>query len=448
MFIVMEYVEGRPLRDLVPGGGLPANVVIRNAIQIADALAHAHQLAKDLKVAALVIGRIVPQGDRLSISVELVSTRDRTRMWGDQYNTKLTDILSVQQEISTRVSDRLRGRLSAADEKRVHKRYTQNGSAYEAYLKGRYYWYKFTPEGYEKSLEYYREAIQKDPAYALAYAGLTDTYISIGYSGLQPPQDALHKGEAAAAKAMEIDDSLAESHFSTAQVKMTKYWDWPGAEKEFRRAFRDQPSYVYARRFCAQYLRCFERRGDDAIAEMKRAQELDPLNVETNKTLGAVSYWARRFDPAIEQYRKTLELDPNAADVHDLLSDVCARKGQLAEAVAEKQQALRLYGDEEAAALLGREYAASGYENAVRMLAQRSLDDYRERAKETYVSPMAFAYLYAAIGDKDAALAWLEKAYGERAPWLLFVGADPQFDGLRSDPRFAELLKRWGIPTG
>jgi serine/threonine protein kinase/tetratricopeptide (TPR) repeat protein len=405
-------------------------------------------VAKDLTVGALVVGRLVTQGDRFTISAELVSTRDRSRMWGEQYDTKKTDILGVQQEISSRIADRLRGRLSTADEKRLKKRYTENSAAYEAYLKGRYYWYKFTPEGYEKSLEYYRDAIQKDPAYAMAYAGLADTYVTMAVEGLQPPQDALQNAEVAAAKAMEIDDSLAESHFSMASIKDAKYWDWPAAEKEYRRALEINPNYVPARRFYAQRLRCFERRRDEAISEMRLAQESDPLNVETNKTLGAVFYWAGHFDPAIEQYRKTLELDPNAASVHDLLGDVYARKGLFAEAVAEKEKAFKLYGDDDAAALLRREYAASGYRKAVQTLARRTLDVLNERSKEGYVSPMAYAYVYADLEDKDSTFAWLQKAYEERAPWLLYVRADPQFEGLRSDPRFAELVQRWGIPTG
>jgi serine/threonine-protein kinase len=400
---------------------------------------------RELPVAAILTGRIQQRGGELSITAELVDTRDLSRLWGEQYDQKLTNILAVQDDISQKISERLRRQLTGEEQGRLRKRYTENAEAYQLYLKGRYHWYKFTPEGYEKSLEYYQEAIARDPAYALAYAGLADTYVSMGYEGLLPPQEALPRIEAATRRALEIDDQLGEAHTSLGSAHNMQ-WRFPEVEKEWRRAIELNPGYVPARRFLAQTLRT-QGRFDGAIAEMRRAQELDPLSVETTKTLGSVFFWAGQTDEAIAQYQKALELDPDAASVRDLLADAYARKSMDAEALAEKQRHFRLSGDEDTAASLGRDYAVMGYRGAMQALARRDLEAMQERAKEAYVSPMAFAYLYAALDEKDHALEWLEKAYEERSPWLSFIKNDPQFEGLRADPRFARLLQRIGFAS-
>ena len=403
------------------------------------------EVLRELPVAAILTGRILQRGNDLSVTTELVDTRDRSRLWGEQYDQKVTNLLAVQDDIAQKISEHLRQRLTGEEQGRLKKRYTDNAEAYQLYLKGRYHWYKFTPEGYEKSLEYYQQAIDKDPAYALAYSGLADTYVSMIYEGLLPPGDLFPKIEAATRKALEIDEGLGEAHMSLASI-FNYTWRFRDAEKEYRLAIELSPGYVPVRRFYAQRLRA-QGRFDEAVAEMRRAQELDPLSVETNKTLGAVLFWAGRTDEAIAQYKRTLELDPDAPSVHDLLADAYGRKGLDGEALSEKQRYFRLSGDEDTAATLGRDSAVMGYRRAMQALARRDLEGMQERAKEAYVSPMAFAYLYAALDEKDHALEWLEKAYAERSPWMSFLKNDPQFEALREDPRFGRLLQRIGFES-
>jgi serine/threonine protein kinase/Tfp pilus assembly protein PilF len=403
------------------------------------------EVVHDLHVGAVLTGRVVQRGDSVAIHAELVDAQDGRRLWGEQYDAKLTGLLTIQDDIAKKISEQLRRRLTGEEERRLTKRYTENTEAYQLYLKGRYYWYKFTPEGYEKSLEYYRQAIDKDPAYALAYCGLADTYLSMLFEGLQPPQDLLPKAEAANHKALEIDDALGEAHMGLASLAHAQ-WNFTTAAREYPRAIELSPGFVPAHRFYAQVVLRNQGRFDEAIAEMRRAQELDPLSAETNKTLGATLFWAGRTDEAIAQYKKTLELDPNAADVHDLLADAYARKEMHREALAEKQRSLTLEGDEDTAAGLGRDYSTMGYRGAMQALARRDLEAMNEHAKEAYVSPMTFALLYASVGDKDHAFEWLEKAYTEHHPWMGNLRFDPQFEGLRDDPRFNSLLKRVGLP--
>jgi serine/threonine-protein kinase len=403
------------------------------------------EVVKELPVAAILTGRIQQRGGELSITTELVDTRDLSRLWGEQYDQKLTSILAVQDDISQKITERLRKRLTGEEQGRLRKRYTDNAEAYQLYLKGRYHWYKFTPEGYEKSLDYYQQAIAKDPAYALAYTGLADTYVSMAFEANQPPADMFPKIEAASRRALELDEDLGEAHMSLASI-FNYSCHFRDAEKEYRRAVELVPGNVPVRRFLAQVLRN-QGRFDEAIAEMRRAQELDPLSAETTKGLGALYFWAGRTDEAIVQYKQALELDPDAASVHDLLADAYARKGMDREALAEKQRYFRLGGAEDTAATLGRDSAAMGYRRAMQALARRDLEAMQESAKEAYVSPMAFAYLYAALDEKDHAFEWLEKAYAERSPWMAYIKTDPQFEGLRADPRFTRLLQRIGFDS-
>ena len=269
------------------------------------------EVVRELPVAAILTGRILQRGNNLLVTTELLDTRDRSRLWGEQYDQKVTDILAVQDDIAQKISAYLRQRLTGEERRRLQRRYTDNAEAYQLYLKGRYHWYKFTPEGYEKSLEYYQRAIDNDPTYALAYAGLADTYLSMATRAFCLRASSLPKAEAATSKALEIDDELGEAHSTLATIS--------GQPMEVRRSREGVPAGDRAEprvRSGEEVLRLQLRnqgRFEEAIAEMRRAQELDPLSVETNKTLGAVLFWAGRTDEAIAQYKKTLELDPDAA---------------------------------------------------------------------------------------------------------------------------------------
>lgn len=398
----------------------------------------------ELGVGAIVLGRVVFRGGALSVSVELVSCRDRTRLWGDKYEATVGDILAVQQEIAAGISDGLRLPLTGEDRQRMAKRQTENAEAYRLYLKGRYHWYKFTPEDYEKSLRYYQQAIERDSRYALAYAGIAIAGVTMAYEGLLPPGQAHRESEAAALKAMALDDALGEAHDALAEVRFVHDWDWPAAEREFRRALalgRDPTT----RRFYGHFLRALGR-WEEAIAQMKAALELDPFSVETSKALGATYFWAGQHDRAIDQYLRTLELDANHAQTRDLLADAFAAQGLYGKALAERRTFLVLEGAGEAAEALGTDASEEGYRRAMRGLYSRYLAALQEASASRYVSPMEFAMTYVALDDEEQAFAWLEKAYEERAPSLVNLKSDPAFDPLRSDGRFHDLVRRVGLP--
>jgi serine/threonine-protein kinase len=401
------------------------------------------EVARELPVAAILTGRILQRGNDLSITTELVDTRDRSRLWGEQYDQKATNLLAVQDDIAQKISEHLRQRLTGEEQGRLKKRYTDNAEAYQLYLKGRHHWDQQTPEGYEKSLEYFQQAIDKDPNYALAYTGIANTFVAMTIEGLLPPKQGQEQAQAAIAKAFALDDTLAEAHQVMA-VATAADWRWPAAEKEFRRALELNPALISTRRYYAMHLRNLGR-WEQAIHHYKKELELDPLSVETNTNLGQLYSWAKRCDEAIEQFHKTLEIDPNASGVHDALSDVLARKRLFPEALAAKRRSLVLAGDDEAADTLGTEGTADGYQKGIRALARKHLTVLEDVSKEAYVSPMAFAQLHTILGEKDRAFAWLEKAYEERSPWVAFLANDPGFETLRPDPRFAELVRRVGF---
>ena len=263
--------------------------------------------------------------------------------------------------------------------------------------------------------------------------------------GLLSPKEGREQAQAALDKALALDDTLAEAHQAMA-IAIAADWRWPAAEKEFRRALELNPALVQTRRYYAMHLRNLGR-FEEAISMMKRERELDPLSVETNTNLGQHYYWAKRYDEAIEQYRKTLEIDPNSPSVHDALSEALARQGLFPEALAAKRRSLVLAGDDEAADTLGTEGTAEGYQKGIRALARKHLTLLEELSQQSYVPPMAFAQLYTLLGEKGPAFTWLEKAYEERSPWMVFLAHDPAFETLRSDPRFTELVRRVGFGT-
>jgi serine/threonine protein kinase/Flp pilus assembly protein TadD len=398
------------------------------------------KVGHDMKVEAVVTGAVMQKGDTLVIRANLINVADGTELWGEQYARKLTDLLSVQQEISGQISNNLQLKLTGEEKKSVSKQYPKNSEAYQLYLTGRYYWHKETPEGYEKSIQYFEQALQKDPNYALAYAGLANTYDVMTYEGILPPEEGFQKAVAAARKALEIDDTVAEAYTVLGTVSVYESNE-QASEMAYKRAIALNPNETTARRYYSQSLMRLGRK-DEAIEEMKRALEIDPLSLEINKSLGATLFWAKQYDPAIEQLRKTVDLDPNYAPAHDLLADAYSRKGMFKEAIAEEQKYLSLSGDKDGAEALGRDYAKFGYKKAMQNLYSKNLDILKENEKERYVSPISFAIIYALLDQKDEAFAWLEKAYQERSPWMVMLPTDQQFDNLRSDPRFAELTRR------
>ena len=419
----------------------PTSSVMRYKGKQADVKA----IASELGVSAVMTGRIAQRGDNLTISVELVDVRNNKLLWGEQYERKMAELLATQREIATEIAQKLRLKISGNNEKGLTKHYTENNEAYQLYLKGRFYWNKRTEEGMLKSIEYFQQAIERDPNFALAYSGLADAYDLLAApdaAGGLPANEAMPKAKAAALKALEIDDALAEPHVSLAHVKYYYDRDWVGAEREYKRAIELNPNYPTAHQWYAVYLMSAGR-FDEALAETRRAQELEPLSLPINMTLGWVLLNARQYDRSIEQLRKTLEMDPNFVLTHHRLGLVYEQKGMYDEAIAEFRQVRNLSaGKPLGVAPLAHAYALSGKLAE----AQKTLAELQKISEQHYVSPASIAIIYAALGDKDQAFAWLQKADNERDGLLARLRVDPRFDSLRSDPRFNDLAKRVGLP--
>jgi serine/threonine-protein kinase len=402
------------------------------------------KVGQELGVSAVLSGRIVQRGDNLTISAELIDVRHNKLLWGEQYERKMSDLLATQREIAREIVEKLKLKISG-EEKGLAKHYTENNEAYQLYLRGRFYWNKRTQEGMQKSLEYFQQAIERDPSFALAYSGLADAYDLLGASdatGDMSPNEAMPKAKAAALKALEIDDTLAEPHVSLAHVKYYYDRDWAVAEREYKRAIELNPNYPIAHSWYAVYLMSAGR-FDEALAQIRRAQELDPLSLPTNMALGWVLLNARQYDQGVEQLRKTLEMDPNFILAHHRLGLIYEQQGKYDEAIAEFRQVLNLSaGKPLGIASLAHAYALSGK----RAEAQKALAELQEMSKQRYVSPASIAIIFAALGDKDQAFAWLEKAAKARDVMLARLKVDPRFDSLRSDPRFADLMRRVELP--
>jgi serine/threonine protein kinase/tetratricopeptide (TPR) repeat protein len=404
------------------------------------------EVAKALGVEAILIGRVTQRGDGLVISTEMVDARDGTHVWGEQYNRKLTDLVSLQGEIARDVSEKLRLRLTSTEQQQLTRRGTENNEAYQAFLKGRYYWNRGLAPGYEKSRDYYQRAIDLDPSYAAAYAGLAAYYSFLTANGLLPPDENWPKAEAAADRALALDPALAEAYAPLAAVRLYYYRDWPAAERHFRRAIELNPKFADAYGHYAISLIRFGRE-EEALALGQRAVELEPLSLRINYGRARLLFFARRYDAAIDQFRKTLELDPNYPPAHEWLGYAYEQKGMQREAVAEWGTALALNGAGEQASSLERAYAASGFETAVRALARGRLEKLNERTKRgEYVPAFEYVNAYARSGEKEQAFAWLGKAVQERNQFSLEVRVNPLYDKLRDDPRFQDLMSRVGLP--
>jgi TolB-like protein/serine/threonine protein kinase/Tfp pilus assembly protein PilF/class 3 adenylate cyclase/alpha-beta hydrolase superfamily lysophospholipase len=396
---------------------------------------------RELGVNAIMTGTVVQRGDDLSISAELVDLRDNRVLWGRQYNRKMGDVLAVEEEIAREVSEKLRQQLTTEEKQHLARRYPENAEAYQLYLKGRYYWYKRTRDGYKKAIEEFDQAIQKDRSYALAYAGLADCYNVLSSYGIASPNESFPKGKAAALRAQEIDGSLAEARTSLAYIRYQYEWDFSGAESEYRKSIELDPNYATAHQWYAIELAGLGRM-DEAIREITRAQEIDPTSLIANVNAGWIFYHARQYDRAIEQMRKSLEMDPNFARGHWAISEPLEQEHRYDEAIAELQKARQLDETPIMLALLSHVYAVSGKRDEARKILERLT----ELSKDTYVDPYFLAEIHTALGERDQALRDLENAYSQRSSWLVWLKVEPKFDALRSDPRYADLLKRIGLP--
>lgn len=402
-------------------------------------------VARELNVRAVLMGRLMQSGNGLTISVELVDVRDNRRLWGEQYNSNLSDVLAVQGEIAWKISERLRLRLTGEEQKQLAKRYTENTEAYQLYLLGRHYFRKQTKEGFEKSIEYYEQAIKADPNYALAYTGLARAYHWMGTRGFWPAKESKQKVEWAALKALQLDETLAEGHVRLGVLKFNNF-DWAGAERELKRALELDASSPEANSAYFQFLAGLGRT-DEALRYAIRAQELDPTGTTGN--LGLAYLFHRQFDQAIDVYRKEIEKNPGNALMHILLGEAYVAKGMAEEGVAEMQKGVAL--DPSLAKtperwdrypMLAYAYAVAGRRGA----ALKILDEQQRLAKQRDDGlPYNLAIIYTGLGDKDQAFEWLEKCIEQRTPLVYRLRVRPMFDPLRSDARYPELLRRMNL---
>ncbi|MGH9966475.1 MAG: protein kinase domain-containing protein [Pyrinomonadaceae bacterium] len=441
----MEYVSDGLSESLINNlSQLPGLKVIArsSAFRYKGKNANPEEVAQALGVKSILTGRVLQHGENLQISVELMDARDKTHMWGGQYNRSGRDLMAMQQDIAQEISRTLRLKLSSSDQSRVRNLHTSDAEAYELYLKGRFYWNKRTGESLKKSVDYFNQAIQKDPTYALAYVGLADAYIVIPYFSVDSPQESYPKAKAAAKRALEIDDALAEAHTAMAALLMNYDWNLPESNKEFERAIELNSNYATAHHWYARENLTIMGRFDRALSEMHRAQELDPLSLIINANLGKAYFNARRYDEAIQQLRKTIEIDQTFFVAHHYLGSAYAMKGDYSEALGEYHKAHQLNEyDPHVVALTGRLYAVTGK----RAEALATIAQLKSMATQRYVPDYSIALVYAALGEKDRAFELLEKSYRDHTVDMLTLHYDPLMDNLRSDPRCADLLRRVGL---
>ncbi|MFL6208704.1 MAG: BTAD domain-containing putative transcriptional regulator [Pyrinomonadaceae bacterium] len=395
-----------------------------------------------LGVRAVLTGRVLYRGATLNIQTELVDVVDGSQIWGEQYNRRAADILEVQTEIAREITEKLRLCLSREEQGRLTKRYTEHTEAYQLYLKGRYHWNKRTAERLEKGIECFQQALKIDPTYALAYAGISDSYAFLGDVGLtaMSSKEAFAKAREAARQALAIDDLLAEAHNSLAHVCMHDF-NWPEAEQAFQRAIKLGPNNPTAHQWYAYYL-LFHQQHEAAIREAARGLELDPLSLAANGDMGQILYYARQYDAGIEQFRKTLELEPNYYRQHLWLGWAYEQKRLHEQALAEFQTARTLLGEStETLAALACAYAFYGNLAEARTL----LAQLHELGTRIYVSPYNLMLVYLSLDEKDKAFAWLARAYEQRAEWMIYLPVDPRVDSLRAEPRFKTILSKIGF---
>jgi TolB-like protein/DNA-binding winged helix-turn-helix (wHTH) protein len=395
------------------------------------------EVARELKVDAVVEGSVTRSGDRVRISVQLIYAATDGQLWADTYEREMRDVLTLQSEVATAIAHQVRIRITPAEEGRLASARAVNPRAYEAYLKGLYHFEKWSRES-RLAIEYFQLAIEADPRYAPAYAGLAESYIWLLSSGYLAPKEAIAAARAAASRALEIDDTLSEAHTALALVLFWYDWDWSGAEKEFKRALDLKPHHTSTSRWYGHYLMAIGRT-EESLAMTRRGLDLDPLSPLMNLELGWGYLDARQYDRAIEQLRKTLSLDPNYITAHGLLWSAYVLKGMHNEAVAELRKTMTLAGEEpEDVAAVGDAYAREGIHGVWRWRLKRAV--------RMGAAPYDVAVMQAALGEKEQALGWLEKALREHDASLRFLKVNAWFDPLRSDARFAALLKRIGLP--
>lgn len=401
------------------------------------------RVGSDLKVKAVLTSRLRREGDRIVVQTELVDVSTGSELWGRRYEYARGDLSGLQRQLSEDIARSLRLRLSGSEQLKIRHNPSASPEAYELYLKGRYFWNKRSKAGLQQGISYFEQAIRSDPNFALAYAGLADSYNLLDDWGKTPPRDSFPKARAAAEKAIALDDSLAEAHVSLAMVHSSYDWDWSGAEQEFRRAIELNPNYATAHQWYGLLLASLGR-FPEAEIEVRRGQQLEPLSPIINMAVAEVFTWERRYDDAIVEYKKILELDPTFDGAYGNLGEVYAAKGMYAEALARWKEKCALTGEADFARDMEKSFARSGYPG---MLRAELNFDLAARTSGEYSNPVGIAEMYAALGDAPHAFEWLQKAYEEHSSGMQFLLADAKFDSLHSDPKFQYWLGVLGLPS-
>jgi len=398
-------------------------------------------LGRKLNVRAILLGRLSQRGNELTIGTELVEVQSGWLIWGEQFSRKLSDVLLIETELSANISEKLRSEMTAkTNPGRPARRQTQSAEAYQDYLKGRYHWNRMSVSGLQKSVDYFQHALDKDPGFALAHAGLADSYCLLGFFDLLPPAEAMPKAREYAMRALEIDSDLAEAYVSLASVLKVYDHDWLAAERRYRRALELNPNYVHAYRGYAALLAAMGRFAE-SVLQIRHAQDLDPLSIVVSMEMAWNFFISREYDDAIRQALRVTHLDPEFPSAQYILGLACEQKGRFAEARAALELSLGSRRHPSGVASLGRLFAIAGErEEALRML-----DELNRLASAGYVAPFWHSILYTALSDVDAAIAHLERSYAQNDVWLVWLNTEPRLDTLRADPRFQQLLRRVGF---
>jgi len=444
----LEYLSDGMTETLIGSlSNLPnLNVKSRNSVfRYKGQETDVKKIGQDLGVQAVLTGRVRQYADLLTLDLELVDANTDNVIWSDRYERTPADIVQLQTDIARDVSGKLRDKLSGAEQTKVTKSYTKDPEAYQLYLQGRFNWNKRTEAGTRKALELFQKAVDKDPRFALAYVGISDAYLLLGIpdamSGVLPPKESVPKARAAADKALEIDDSLAEGYASRAHARW-KARDWAGAEADFKHSIELNDNYVYSHLFYAHYLSMVGR-ADEGIAEARKAQQLDPLSIPVVANIAFFYYMDHRYDDALQAAKKAIDLDPGAPLAHQRLGLTYELNGQLNQAIPEFRTAVdQSDRAQTAVASLARALALSGD----RQGAERLIDELKSRARDQYISSYNIALIYAALGDREQTFDYLEKAYDEESIDLLLAKVDPRLDPFRGEADFQKLLVKIGFP--
>jgi TolB-like protein/DNA-binding winged helix-turn-helix (wHTH) protein/Flp pilus assembly protein TadD len=442
-----DYDVGDGLTDglindlsLVPGLRVISHVSV---FQYRNKSVDARAVGRQLGVKSVLTGKIEPIGNTLLVTLELTAVGDGTRLWGQQYKRNVAERAALQTEIAAAVGDALRLNLTAEHQRQAPR--PADAEAQQLYFTGRHYFFKETPEDVTRARSIFRQAIDRDPTFALAWAALGDTYDWMATEGFQPLDEVVRESTAAKQKANELDTYRAEVHSSLAALEMVQ-WQWPKAEIEFQRALSINPNYAEGHRLYSIYLRSMKR-FPEALRQAKIVTDLDPLSMQAKSHLALTYYYAHQYDAAVRQYRLILKEYPDAAGAHAGLASVLLRMDKQEQAIAEWAQALSLAGDEASAADVRRAFGRGGLRAARTAVLGAEITSLRRTAADAYVSPLEFAYRYALLDDKENAFRWLEKAYAERSPQLFNLNVDPDYDDLRDDARFSDLLARLHVPS-